>query len=258
MLVISVFFMYYFPNISYLPWLFYDYAFFNVVWTPKNHIDKKFDKRLTYLSYFGSLRKPCLIPCRASIVNLCRIQNSYSCYDLYQNDIIGQIQTSVHLSGHCQHVRSYAVPMDANGTDIDVVGYTCTQQEYEIHDSLFANLNLILSEVDSVGTISASIVTYASIQTLKQDLIINACTVVASRYVLCSTICLATILYRNKILFELLLFLFKIQLLLSFSGQKISSFLSFNNCPPTTLSLHFTSFKLRFLKFLKMANDLLP
>ncbi|KAK9205100.1 hypothetical protein WN943_015367 [Citrus x changshan-huyou] len=55
--------------------------------------------------------------------------------------------------------------------------------EYEIHDSLFANLNLILSEVDSVGTISASIVTYASIQTLKQDLIINACTIVASRLV---------------------------------------------------------------------------
>ncbi|KAH9657312.1 PNP UDP 1 domain-containing protein [Citrus sinensis] len=64
--------------------------------------------------------------------------------------------------------------MDANGTDIDVVGYTCTQQEYEIHDSFFANLNLILSEVDSVGTISASLVTYASIQALKPDLIINA------------------------------------------------------------------------------------
>ncbi|GAY65340.1 hypothetical protein CUMW_240370, partial [Citrus unshiu] len=66
------------------------------------------------------------------------------------------------------------VPMDTNGTDIDVVGHTCTQQEYEIHDLFFANLNLILSEVDSVGTISASLVTYASIQALKPDLIINA------------------------------------------------------------------------------------
>ncbi|KAK9209654.1 hypothetical protein WN944_002021 [Citrus x changshan-huyou] len=35
-------------------------------------------------------------------------------------------------------------------------------------------------------------------------------------------------------------------------------FLSFNNCPPPTLRLHFTSFKLRFLRFLKITNDLLP
>lgn len=38
----------------------------------------------------------------------------------------------------------------------------------------FAYSNQFLSGVDSVGTVSASLVTYASIQALKPDLIINA------------------------------------------------------------------------------------
>lgn len=110
--------------------------------------------------------------------------------------------------------------MDTNGTDIDVVGHTCTQQEYEIHDLFFANLNLILSEVDSVGTISASLVTYASIQALKPDLIINAGTaggfkVCALQHSLFDNH--SIIISRNQILFEPLPFLFKIQLLLSFN-----------------------------------------
>jgi hypothetical protein len=54
----------------------------------------------------------------------------------------------------------------------------------------FLKLNFLLSGVDNVGTVSAALVTYASIQTLKPHLIINAGTAGGFKVTFLCIICL--------------------------------------------------------------------
>jgi hypothetical protein len=62
----------------------------------------------------------------------------------------------------------------------------------------FLKLNFLLSGVNNVGTVSAALVTYASIQTLKPDLIINAGTAGGFKVTFLCIICLlSTSMYLN-------------------------------------------------------------
>lgn len=87
----------------------------------------------------------------------------------------------------------FGSPWQLSGMNMSWEQSSCTKFRFPATDPY--TVNAFFSGVDSVGTISASLVTYASIQALKPDLIINAGTAGAFKVFLCAKLFDSFVIY---------------------------------------------------------------